>query len=333
MIKHNKLLVIGIFCLTLSACSNNHDKKLEIGTANEKFCNAIGLPKTILKLSLNKIETRPVIQNNNMYVPEGMVLVPGGIVRIGSNEGFEQEQPMFWAQIDDFYMDKNLVSVADFRKFIEATKYKTEAEKFGNSGVIDDFTGKKWDLVAGANWEYPRGPKFEKAKDDHPVTQISWNDAQAYATWAHKRLPCEMEWEHAARNAKNTSYLYPWGNDIKVEGKWKANVWQGKFPEENFVEDGFAYTSPIGFFGTNKIGLGDMSGNVWQWMLNPKFNYLNLFTNTFDSTAISKEMALRGGSFLCEPGWCHGYRVSGRSQSSKDTGLFHVGFRCVKDIR
>jgi sulfatase modifying factor 1 len=229
-------------------------------------------------------------------------------------------------------MDIHPVTVADFRTFINATKYQTEAEKFGNGGIIDESTDKQWILKDGANWHHPMGPDFPAAPDNHPVTQVSWNDANAYAKWAGKRLPCEIEWEHAARNARNSRDIYPWGNDIQTQGRYNANIWQGKFPEKNFNEDGFATTSPVGKFGKTPLGLTDMSGNVWEWQSNLKFNYEALFRTPIREGDLSNERAERGGSFLCEPTWCHGYRVSGRSSSTSETSLFHVGFRCVKDV-
>jgi sulfatase modifying factor 1 len=261
-----------------------------------------------------------------------MVLIPAGKVQIGAEDGFAHELPRFWASLSSFLMDKSPVTVGAFRKFVNATGYKTEAEKFGNAGVINEETGKQWILVEGAHWEYPLGKNHPKAPDNHPVTQVSWNDANAYAKWAGKRLPCEMEWEHAARNAKNTQSNYSWGNEIEKNGKWKANIWQGTFPVKNYVSDQYAYTSPVGVFGKTELGLTDMSGNVWEWMSNPKFDYAVLFKAESNESDISVEYAERGGSFLCEPTWCHGYRVSGRSSSTTETGLFHLGFRCVKDL-
>ncbi len=263
--------------------------------------------------------------------PEGMVLVKGGNVRIGSEEGFDHERPMFWATIKPFYMDKSPVTVGEFRKFIEATDYQTEADQFGNAGIIHESTGKNWILKDGANWEYPLGRDFPKAGEDHPVTQVSWRDATAYAKWAGKRLPHEIEWEHAARNGSNSRSIYPWGEELNPGGKYNANVWNGIFPEFNKVEDGFAETSPVGQFGETPIGLTDMSGNVWEWCSNYLYDYRALALDDFKGGA-KTEKAQRGGSFLCEPTWCHGYRVSGRSSSSPETSLFHVGFRCVKDL-
>ena len=304
---------------------------IEYGTLNEDFVKKLAFPSTILAISLSEPEI-PSDINPPTDPPQGMVYIPSGTVRIGSEEGFDHERPLFWAAVKGFYMDKSPVTVKAFREFVEATGYITEAENFGNAGMIHESTDKTWILKDGANWQYPLGRDFPKAADNHPVTQVSWNDATAYAKWAGKRLPCEMEWEHAARNASNSRNIYPWGNEISTGNTFKANIWQGTFPNFNTNEDGFHETSPVGLYGMTPLGLTDMSGNVWEWCSHPKFNYEALFRNITYDTDISPEMAERGGSFLCEPSWCHGYRVSGRSSSTPETSLFHVGFRCVKDI-
>jgi formylglycine-generating enzyme len=326
---------LSIFCISLALVSCNNQKKEANTTTlglNKDIVKKLGIPSTVVYIGLDKPQDTTINTPSNLSLPEGMVLVPGGVCFIGSKEGFEHEAPRFWIKVKPFFMDKDLVTVADFRKFIKATAYKTEAEKFGNAGIIHPSTDRQWILKDKATWEYPLGPDFPKASDNHPVTQVSWNDATAYAQWAGKRLPSELEWEHAARNGNNSQTLYSWGNDIENKGKYKANVWQGKFPDYNTNTDSFSETSPVGQFGRSPLGLSDMSGNVWQWTSNYKFNYLALFQEGDMTNAISNEKAERGGSFLCEPGWCHGYRVSGRSSSTPETSLFHVGFRCIKDL-
>ena len=263
----------------------------------------------------------------NLKIPEGMVYVQGGFTQIGTTDGMSFERPMFWVEVKPFFMDISPVTVAQFRKFIEATHYKTYAENFGDGGIFD-YKTKEWTLKKGANWEYPLGKENMKPTDNQPVTQVSWYDAAAYANWAGKRLPSEIEWEHAARNAVNDRNIYPFGNELEANGKALANTWNGVFPEFNKNTDGFLYTSPVGFFGKTPLGLTDMTGNVWQWCDNWKFNYANIANGIMPTDTIEKVQ--KGGSFLCEPGWCHGYRVSGRSFTSPETSLLHVGFRCVK---
>ncbi|MGH7718800.1 MAG: formylglycine-generating enzyme family protein [Gemmatimonadaceae bacterium] len=264
-----------------------------------------------------------------VIVPAGMVYVPGGRTRIGAGDGHASEGPPFAARVEPFFMDAHPVTVAEFRAFVGATGYVTEAERFGEGGVFDLET-LQWRLVDGATWERPRGPGMPPAPDDHPVTQVSWNDATAFALWAGKRLPTEVEWEHAARGARDARDPYAWGAALVEDGAHRANTWQGSFPERNTGEDGFLLTSPVGHFGTTPLGLSDMGGNVWEWTADWFRPYAER-DEPFMPTEQS-ERAQRGGSFLCHESYCHGYRVSARSHSTPETALFHVGFRLVRDV-
>ena len=288
---------------------------------------------------------------DRVEVPGGMVYVPGGTTLIGITEQTWAQlveahaammdsaggvrppwgraaQPAFAAEVEPFFMEKSPVTVASFDAFVEATDYETEAERFGNAGVLDAQTG-QWRLVDGATWRHPLGPNALAASDDHPVTQVSWNDAAAYCQWEDKRLPTEVEWEHAARGARNSRALCPWDGacDLEVRPQ-KANTWQGRFPVENTEADGYRYTSPVGAFGETALGLTDMGGNVWEWTESWYRSYGDRgapFTPTKRS-----ERVQRGGSFQCNE--CGGYHVFSRSHSTPETSLFHVGFRCVKDV-
>jgi sulfatase modifying factor 1 len=255
--------------------------------------------------------------------PTGMAYVPGGVTQIGSDDGLPDEQPSFSATVDPFYMDVHPVTVADFRKFVEATRHVTGAERDGGGAVYDIRSG-DWRLVPGASWRSPLGPDGPQAPDDHPVTQVSWHDASAYAAWAGKRLPTEIEWEHAARGGRNLRHRYPWGDVLSAGGTHRANIWQGTFPGNNTMDDGYLYTSPVGAFGKTELGLTDMAGNVWEWTA----DWYGPFGGGVAVGA--REKVQRGGSFLCLADFCHGYRVSARSHSTPDTALFHTGFRCVK---
>ena len=259
--------------------------------------------------------------------PAGMVYIPGGRTQIGSEDGVPHERPVFKARVKSFFMDTSPVTVGDFREFIQATGYVTEAESFGNAALFNVGT-RQWELRDGAYWEWPMGPEGPPAPENHPVTQVSWNDAVAYAAWADKRLPTEIEWEHAARLGSDGQYA--WGDSLVKDGQHKANVWNGRFPAFNTNADGYATTSPVGVFGTTSTGLVDMGGNVWEWTADWYRSYADR-DKAFQPNP-SSEKAQRGGSFLCEPGWCHGYRVSGRSHSTPETALYHVGFRLVKDV-
>ena len=253
---------------------------------------------------------------------QGMALIKGGILRTTDTQTNKDKV----IELESFYLDKDLVTVSEFEAFTRATGYVTEAERFGNAGVFD-LVAAEWKMINGANYLFPLGPEKEKARPDHPVTQVSWNDAIAYAKWKGKRLPNQWEWEWAARNGSAEDEKYSWGNKIKENGKYKANVWQGSFPFLNTAEDGFTYTSPVGAFGRNQLDLSDMGGNVWQWCVDveePSAQDVKIDTTTRRVT--------RGGSFLCDSEVCHGFKVTGRSSSTPESSMIHIGFRCARDL-
>ena len=265
----------------------------------------------------------------NIDIPKGMILVKGGTVNLGTEQGLDNEKNGYTIQLKPFFMDVHPVTIAEFRTFVDATGYQTQAETFGDAAVLNDTT-KVWELRKGAYWEYPQGINFGKAPDTHPVTQVSWNDAQAYCAWANKRLPTEAEWEHAAKNATDTKTLFPWGNEEIIDGKYKANFWQGSFPFVNEIEDNFAFTNPVGEFGATPLGLTDMAGNVWEWCEDWYLPYAEYGTSFQPNE--NSEKVQRGGSFLCDPKVCYGFRTTARSHSTPESALYHVGFRTVKDI-
>lgn len=284
---------------------------------------AIGMPDVLANANASPSIEVPV----GLTIPEGMVYVPGGRTLIGADEGGPEERPSFVAQVRPFFMDAHPVTVAQFREFVRATGHRTDAERFGNGGVYAAATD-SWKLVDGADWRRPRGPSAPPAPDDHPVTQVSWHDAVAYAAWAGKRLPTEIEWEHAARGARGATDPYAWGVSLVSDGRPRANTWHGA--DAVATGDGYTFTSPVGTFGATSLGLTDMGGNVWQWTADwfrPYAQRREPFVP--DSTS---ERAQRGGSFLCHADVCHGYRVSSRSHSTPETSLFHVGFRLVRDL-
>ncbi len=219
--------------------------------------------------------------------PQGMIAIPGA----------------------RFFLDRTPVTVAAFR----ASGRTTTAERLGGS-VLDLRTG-TWRIVQGATYEHPHGRDAEPAEDDEPATQISWDDASAFCAARGARLPTEREWEHAARNGRGDATRYPWGDDLREGGRWRANVWQGPFPTANTMEDGWLYASPVGAFPPTPIGLVDMVGNVWQWT-----------SSAFDAT----QRVIRGGSYLCDHDVCHGYRIDAREGVTPDSSLMHVGFRCAR---
>ena len=264
----------------------------------------------------------------SVLVPAGMVYVPGGTTHVGAEDGAPAERPVFVAHVRPFFMDARLVTVAEFRRFVQATGYRTTAERLGDAGVYDP-AADEWRLVRGATWHHPLGPDSAAAPGDHPVTQVSWHDADAYARWAGKRLPTEVEWEHAARGARDSRERYAWGGSLVSRERHHANTWQGT-PRANRGEDGWVNTSPVGAFGRTRLGLTDMGGNVWQWTADWFRAYADR-DRPFTPTSAT-ERVLRGGSFLCREDFCHGYRVSARSGATPETALYHTGFRLVRDL-
>ena len=284
-----------------------------------------------------------------------MVLIEGGKFRMGSETGLADEIPVHEVTISSFLIDQHEVTNAQFAEFVTATGYITTAERKPNpkdfpgvpvanlvpgAGVFVE--GKGWTYKPGAYWRRPEGEASSiESKMDHPVVQVSWDDATAYAKWAGKRLPSEAEWEFAARY-KNGDKEFIWGDNDISETKPQANIWQGEFPTKNLNSDGFRTTAPAKSFPPSPGGLYDMAGNVWEWTddwyrpdshahcesSNPKGPKDSVDP---DEPGVMKKV-IRGGSFLCSLNGCRGYRPSARMKSSPDTGLMHLGFRCVKSL-
>ena len=290
-------------------------------------------------LSQNCQPARPsrsqVPANSSPHTPtrvdrDGMVLVKGGEFLMGAADGMEYEAPVHEVTVKSFWIDQHEVTVAEFAKFVAATGYKTDAEKFGWSGAFAIKSG-QWEKTKGADWRHPEGPGSEAAGNE-PVCQVSWNDTAAYAKWAGKRLPTEAEWEYAARGGL-VQKEYSWGDDLRPNGKPAANWWQGSFPKQNTGEDGFIGRAPVGSFPPNGYGLYDMTGNVWEWCADwYSENYYAVSTHDDPKGPNEgKERAIRGGSWMCAENFCTNYRVAARSHATPDSGLNNLGFRCVRD--
>ncbi len=307
----------------------------------------------------------------------GMVLIPSGTLNMGgdNDQADENEFPKHEVVINGFWMDETEVTNKQFSEFVKATNYITIAERPieweeikkelpPNTPKIPDslllpgaLVFEKtiqpvplnnpslwWKWTLGANWRHPDGPNSDiKNKMNHPVIHIAWKDAIAYSEWAGKRLPTEAEWEWAARGGKS-DMIYPWGNEPVENGAAKANFWQGLFPYQNTLKDGFVTTAPVKSYPANDYGLHDMAGNVWEWCsdwFDVKY-YGKREAKIVNTKGPQKgynpympyqqEKVIRGGSFLCNDDYCSGYRNARRMGSTTDTGLSHTGFRCVKDI-
>jgi len=257
-----------------------------------------------------------------------LIMIPAGTVQIGDNAGPPSEGPVFNYTSRSFLMDRTPVTVAQFAAFVKDTGYKTDAERYGFGGVLD---GKQagWVAISGANWRLPVGPKGKPAERNHPVTQVSWYDADAFCRAYGSRLPTEFEWERAARMGQTPDgHVFKSGDSIEQHGHYLINAWEGAFPLHNTGADGYRFTSPVGAFGAAPSGLTDMAGNVWEWTSSW---YLPYGMPQHEPQNGDGERVARGGSFLCSASYCQGYRASARNHTTPDTSLENIGFRCVTD--
>lgn len=277
------------------------------------------------------------------------VKVPGGMGLVGTrNPGIpdDGENPLRRTRLQPFRLAKTAVTNAQFRVFAENTGYVTEAEKIGWSFVFWSDVPKDygpteavqgiewWRRVEGANWRDINGPgtEAEACHDTHPVVQVSWRDARAYASWVGGRLPTEAEWEHAARGGQG-DVPFPWGAVRPNEhSDFRCNIWQGKFPEYNRATDGYATTAPVDAFAPNAFGLSNMVGNVWEWTADP-YRIRSLKTGVKRRLSEMKGFkVLKGGSFLCHESYCYRYRIAARIGNSPDSATTHQGFRVAWSV-
>ena len=280
-------------------------------------------PRNVSVVTLANGDTRTEI--------DGMILISGARFLMGADDTVPYEAPVHEVSVKSFLIDPHEVTVAEFARFVAATGYVTDAEKFGWSGAFNLKT-KRWEKTKGADWHHPEGPASQAAAGNEPVCQVSWNDATAYAKWAGKRLPTEAEWEYAARDGMSQK-KYSWGDDLRPNGKPVANWWQGSFPQQNSDEDGFVSRAPVESFPPNGYGLYDMTGNVWEWCADWYADdyYANSPASNPPGADSGTERSIRGGSWMCAENFCANYRVAARSHATPDTGLNNLGFRCVRD--
>lgn len=320
---------------------------------------------------------RAIGPDRETFTPPGdppspdMVWIPGGEFRMGSDAHYPEERPVHRAVVDGFWMDRAPVTNDRFAAFAAATHHTTFAELPPNpadypgaiaellypgslvfvrpGGPVDmSDIGNWWRFVLGADWRRPQGPRSSlDGLSRHPVVHVTFADAEAFARWEGKSLPTEAEWEFAARGGLDGA-TYAWGEELMPGGRPMANTWQGRFPHENTLIDGWEGTSPIGAFPPNGYGLYDMIGNVWEWTMdwyrpshtadaakhccvprNPRGGtMLESIDRCMRDIRIPRRV-LKGGSHLCAPNYCQRYRPAARFPEAVDTSTSHVGFRCV----
>lgn len=355
---------------------------LEAKASSAITCTSIGLTPNDSALYMHQGggEFKPSFVNVDKpkgAAPEGMMWIPGGEYSMGSinpvgmdaggDKDMQDARPVHRVYVDGFYMDATEVTNAQFAAFVKATGYITDAEKKPDAADFPGVPADKlvpgsavftppgqpvplnnyllwWQYINGADWRHPNGPESNiEGKDNYPVVQVSWNDAAAYAKWAGKRLPKEAEWEFAARSGK-AGDLYPWGNQLKPDDKWMANIFEGTFPNTDKGLDGFAGIAPVKQYPANAYGLYDLAGNVWEWCADwyrPDYYVQQASLGTSknpggpsgsydpDEPRAHKKVQ-RGGSFLCTDQYCTRYMVGTRGKGEISSASNHIGFRCVK---
>ena len=300
-----------------------------------------------------------------------MVWIPGGSFLMGSEDFYPEERPVHPVGVDGFWMDRFEVTVVDYRRFVQATGYVTVAQRPPDAAdypgvdpkllvpgalVFRKATGPVrldnyrnwWEWVPGASWMRPEGSASNlQGRARHPITQVAFEDAAAYAAWAGKTLPTEAEWEFASRGGLEGA-VFVWGNEFAPKNRMMANTWQGEFPWQNLRTDGFEGTSPVGTFPPNGYGLFDMAGNVWEWTSDfytprhpdePSSSCCAPRNPRVESPAQSFEpgqpgdtiprRVTKGGSHLCAPNYCLRYRPAARQPQMIESSTTHIGFRCV----
>ena len=305
-----------------------------------------------------------------------LIELPGGEFRMGSTSFYPEEAPIHTVTVAPFAIERHPVTNAQFAEFVDATGYVTVAERPMDPALYPGVAQEDllpgalvfrptagpvnlsdwrqwWDWAPGAHWRTPYGAGSDIAgREDHPVVQVAYTDAAAYAAWAGRRLPTEAQWEYAAGAGATTTYA--WGDEPTLDGNLMANTWQGRFPYRNDGAQGvgatrWVGTSPIGTFPPNGFGLLDMIGNVWEWTTTPYSARGHALRDAgADGSSLDQPansccpppadpdpsviQSLKGGSHLCAPDYCLRYRPAARSPQSQDSSTTHIGFRCVVGI-
>jgi len=303
-----------------------------------------------------------------------MVEIPAGRFRMGSTAFYPEEGPVREVEMAGFAIDRGPVTVARFARFVEETGYLTLAERLLDAADYPDADPslmrpgsivfhptpgpvplsdpqRWWAYVPGASWRHPSGPDSDNAgQDDHPVTHVAFEDAEAYAAWAGKQLPSEAEWEYAARGRLDGA-AFAWGEEERPGGELMANFWQGEFPWRNTRAKGWRGTSPVGLFPANGFGLHDVTGNVWEWTadyyaasgagaettpsacckppMNPRIETPDASYELGAPGQTIARRVIKGGSHLCAASYCLRYRPAARQPESIDSSTSHIGFRCI----
>ncbi len=279
--------------------------------------------------------------------PIEQIEIPAGRFAMGDSSGHgnlsDGELPVHEVELSAFSIDATSVTNDAFAAFVDATGYTTEAESFGYSAVFhlavqapeDDVLGIPpgtpwWRGIRGADWRHPGGRDSNlDGLGDHPVTHVSWNDAVAYCEWAGRALPTEAQWEYASRGGLEGA-RYPWGAELDTEN-WQCNIWQGAFPTDNTLADGWLTTAPVRSFQPNAWGLWQTVGNVWEWcwdFYDPRY-YARSEPRDPRGPEVGTGRVLRGGSYLCHDSYCNRYRNSARSSNTPDSSMGNAGFRTV----
>jgi len=270
-------------------------------------------------------------ESANDAATDGMIRL-GGSFLMGTEDadGFPQDRegPVREIDLPPFWIAPVAVTNRRFAEFVDATGHRTEAERAGWAFVFAAFLPENfeptrgiaaapwWRQVFGADWRHPEGPHSGiEERLDHPVVQVSWNDAKVFCAWSGTRLPTEAEWEMAARGGLEQA-RFPWGDELEPGGRHAMNAWQGTFPSQNTGDDGWLGTCPVDEYEPNGLGLLNTSGNVWEWC-----------ADRFDR----QTRAIRGGSYLCHASYCNRYRVAARSFNTPDSSTGNMGFRVARD--